>query len=316
MTYQEAILAALAASGRSAREVSLAALGHESAVRSLNRDLDLRGSTIQALCKELGLEFYVGPPRGAGKPGAQIPEAHVEAVSPPSPSNLVPQTQVQRPLTTFSSRMALPVREWRRCSSEGHLSKPRENSTAPAPVDLFDDKAFYGQMRDESMLPEGVPGHGFYCLISPNTQLDVDERVWLRNCRGQEVIGRLVEADSKAYCLRRWGPPDDQGQQARIDERWMRADVADAGVVLAVYADRPSVKHAPFRVPDVAGPEGRRFMRVPVADQQFESMVAAQVEHYEQLNRYRRDRFVAEIAKVLSVGDGAENPHVPPTGEK
>ena len=57
-------------------------------------------------------------------------------------------------------------------------------------------------------------------------------------------------------------------------------------------------------------------MRVPVADQQFESMVAAQVEHYEQLNRYRRDRFVAEIAKVLSVGDGAENPHVPPTGEK
>ncbi len=63
MTYADALLEALAQSGRSGREVSIDAVGHESAIRSLKRGLDLRVSTIQALCRVLDLEFYVGPPR-------------------------------------------------------------------------------------------------------------------------------------------------------------------------------------------------------------------------------------------------------------
>ena len=63
MTYSDAILAALARSGRSGREVSIAAVGHESAIRSIKRGMDVRASTLRALCEELGLEFYVGPPR-------------------------------------------------------------------------------------------------------------------------------------------------------------------------------------------------------------------------------------------------------------
>lgn len=63
MTYSDAVLAALARSGRADREVSIAAVGHESAVRSIKRGMDVRTSTLQALCEELGLEFYVGPPR-------------------------------------------------------------------------------------------------------------------------------------------------------------------------------------------------------------------------------------------------------------
>ncbi len=63
MTYADVLLEALAQSGRSGREVSIEAVGHESAIRSLKRGLDLRVSTIQALCRVLGLEFYVGPPR-------------------------------------------------------------------------------------------------------------------------------------------------------------------------------------------------------------------------------------------------------------
>ena len=65
MTYTQVLLEALAQSGRSGRDVSIEAVGHESAIRSLKRGLDLRVSTIQALCQVLGLEFYVGPPRGA-----------------------------------------------------------------------------------------------------------------------------------------------------------------------------------------------------------------------------------------------------------
>jgi len=71
MTYADALLEALAQSGRSGREVSFDAVGHESAIRSLKRGLDLRVSTIQALCRVLGLEFYVGPPRETGERSSQ-----------------------------------------------------------------------------------------------------------------------------------------------------------------------------------------------------------------------------------------------------
>ena len=71
MTYVEALLDALAQSGRSGRDVSIEAVGHESAIRSLKRGLDLRVSTIQALCGALDLEFYIGPPRGASERAAQ-----------------------------------------------------------------------------------------------------------------------------------------------------------------------------------------------------------------------------------------------------
>ncbi len=61
MTYSDVLIEAVAKSGRSGRDISIAAVGHESAVRSLKRKLDLRVSTVQALCNELGLKFYIGP---------------------------------------------------------------------------------------------------------------------------------------------------------------------------------------------------------------------------------------------------------------
>ena len=72
--YSDAILEAFTESRRSGREVSFAAVGHDGAIKSLKRGLDLRGSTIRALCEELGLEFYVGPPR-------EVPSAILDAVS-------------------------------------------------------------------------------------------------------------------------------------------------------------------------------------------------------------------------------------------
>ena len=44
--YHKVLLEAVARSGRSARDISLAAVGHESAVRSLRRGLDLHVSTV------------------------------------------------------------------------------------------------------------------------------------------------------------------------------------------------------------------------------------------------------------------------------
>ena len=69
-SYQEALLEAVERSGRSAREISISAVGHESAIRSLRRGLDLRVSTVEGLCRELGLELHVGPPQARDVPTA------------------------------------------------------------------------------------------------------------------------------------------------------------------------------------------------------------------------------------------------------
>ena len=64
------MLDAVERSGRSAREISISAVGHESAIRSLRRGLDMRVSTVEGLCRELGLELHVGPPQARDVPSA------------------------------------------------------------------------------------------------------------------------------------------------------------------------------------------------------------------------------------------------------
>jgi len=61
--YHKVLLEAVDRSDRSARDISMAAVGHESAIRGLRRGLDMRISTVEGLCRELGLELHVGPPQ-------------------------------------------------------------------------------------------------------------------------------------------------------------------------------------------------------------------------------------------------------------
>ena len=81
--WSTAILAAIANKGISERQVSLAAVGHESAIRSLKRGVDPRASTLAALAAELGLEFHVGPPRvqAPARVPAEETGAHVTYLS-------------------------------------------------------------------------------------------------------------------------------------------------------------------------------------------------------------------------------------------
>ena len=59
----------------------MAAVGHESAIRSIKRGMDVRASTLRRVCEELGLEFYVGPPRtGSGSGGY---DAAIRETEPP-----------------------------------------------------------------------------------------------------------------------------------------------------------------------------------------------------------------------------------------
>ena len=263
----------------------------------------------EKIAAALGLEFYVGPPRDAAKPGSDVPDKQpADAQSTFAPGNVVAGTQVLKPLTTFSWHMTLPVRGWKHCSPDGYLAEPEQVAQAPAPVDLIDDEAFYAQMRGQSLMREGIGGLGFYGLVSPNTPLDADELVWLRNRHGQEVIRRLVLADGEAFLLHGWGPADGNGHQDRIAERWMRDDVEASGVVLAVYAGWPSVKNPPFRVPDVAGSESERVVRLPVPDPQLEALLVALVKHYGQLNEYGRRHLVAGLREHVPADAETEGP--------
>ena len=63
MAVDEDILAFIAKSGRSDRDVSIAATGHDTAVRDLRKNKSATLKTLVALCRELGLELSVGPPR-------------------------------------------------------------------------------------------------------------------------------------------------------------------------------------------------------------------------------------------------------------
>ena len=66
---------ALAQRGISARQASMAAVGHDGLVRDIRAGRIPSADRVAALCDVLGLEFYLGPPRGDG--GAP-PEASVE----------------------------------------------------------------------------------------------------------------------------------------------------------------------------------------------------------------------------------------------
>ena len=88
-TQVRAILDAVRESGRSARSISMAAVGHAGALRNLKRGQDLRVFTLGALCRELGLEFYVGPPRVAGgMSNGTAPPATAVTFGCPAPGSL------------------------------------------------------------------------------------------------------------------------------------------------------------------------------------------------------------------------------------
>ena len=63
LPYLNVILEAARKSSRSARDVSLAATGQPSTISMIKRCRVPSVERVRLLCEELGLEFYVGPPR-------------------------------------------------------------------------------------------------------------------------------------------------------------------------------------------------------------------------------------------------------------
>ena len=220
----------LATKGVSAAAASTQAVGNHYLIRNMERGH--RWPTVDnlmALCRVLGLEFYVGPPRGRTDHGAGASGLGSADLEPPG------EAPVPERLSVDGATAQLPVRRWRSSSREGYLSEAEPSGAFPAPEDLPDPDCFYAEARNWLEGHEGI-FEGDYCLISPNTPVALHERVWLRRNDGVETIKRLVGIDGDTYRLRGWTQLTEPHEiQKAYPLDWKRAEVAETGVVLAVY---------------------------------------------------------------------------------
>ena len=201
----------------------------QDAIRSVLNGHSPRLDRAERICAALGLELYIGPPR-----------------------KMQLQTTDESGLPSrFSSDVELPVRSSAHCAPEGYMTQVDDSDRAPAPLDvnLSDPRAFYACYTSNSMIPAGIwPGD--YCLVSPYARLEAGRRVWLRSRQGREAIGWLVRLTANTLELGGWRPPDERGRQQLVPVPWEYEEIADRGLVAAVYRGRPAVERPPFRVPD------------------------------------------------------------------
>ncbi len=231
MPYPNTILKAAAHSGRSERDISIAAVGHESAIRSLKRGLDARASTLEALCRELGLEFYIGPPRGGAA-----------AESPGEPP----------PAWQSFTEATLPHKGLASCSVQGWGKNQPLRDPLPKPETVMDEDAFYVSASGQSMIPEGIDG-GAICLVSPGTEVRDGDRVWVLDHQGLAAIKRLIKRgeDGRLF-LRGWMPKRD-GQQKSFEEERFAAGIREVYPVVAVFRGKPGSENCEY-IPDPKPP--------------------------------------------------------------
>ena len=202
----------------------------QDAIRSVLNGHVPRLNRVEQICRAIGLELYIGPPR----------DVQVEADS----------AEPSRPLTRFDPSVQLPVRVLLPPAPDVYLMKSEEaDQTKPAPVDLDDPQAFYVLLHGHSMVPTGI-GPADFCLVSPCAKLDPGQRIWLRDRKGREGLRWLIRLTAATYEVAAWQPPKPNGHQDLVPERWERKDVDDRGVILAVYRGWAVPSDPVHRLPD------------------------------------------------------------------
>ena len=228
--FAEAVRRRLAERGQSQYRAALNSGLPQDAIRSVLNGHIPRLNRVEQICRALGLELYIGPPR----------DVQVEA----------DDAEPSRPLTRFNSSVQLPVRVLSPPSPEVYLMESEEeDQTRPAPVDLDDPQAFYALFHGYSMVPTGI-GPADFCLVSPCAKLEPGQRIWLRDRKGREGLRWLIRMTATAYEVAAWQPPKPNGHQDLVPERWERKDVDDRGVILAVYRGWVVPSDPVHRLPD------------------------------------------------------------------
>ena len=228
--FAEAVRRRLAERGQSQYRAALNNGLPQDAIRSVLNGHVPRLNRVEQICRALGLELYIGPPR----------DVQVEADG----------AEPARPLTCFNSSVQLPVRAISQPSPEVYrMESEEQDQTRPAPVDLDDPQAFYALFHGYSMVPTGI-GPADFCLVSPCAKLEPGQRIWLRDRKGREGLRWLIRLTASTYEVATWQPPKPNGHQDLVPERWERKDVDDRGVILAVYRGWVVPSDPVHRLPD------------------------------------------------------------------
>ena len=228
--FAEAVRRRLAEKGQSQYRAALNSGLPQDAIRSVLKGHVPRLNRVEQICRALGLELYIGPPR----------DVQVEADG----------AETSRPLTRFNASVQLPVRAISQPSAEVYRTESEEQDQArPAPVDLRDPQAFYVLFHGHSMVPAGI-GPADFCLVSPCAKLEPGQRIWLRDRKGREGLRWLIRLTATAYEVATWQAPKPNGHQDLVPERWERKDVDDRGAVLAVYRGWVAASDPAHRLPD------------------------------------------------------------------
>ena len=230
MNIRAKLVAAIDASDLPDRKLSLLATGTPDAVRNLRRGTTPRADTLEQLCHAMGLELQITP----------APKERTNKPSTPAPASP----------TTFTANRELPVYEWTESPSDGYLRQNHEPSWAPAPSDVSDEQAFYVRMPDDSMAPAEI-SKGDYCLVSPCSPVQVDQRMWLRMRTGRETIRWVLRLTPDGFDLGAWDPEKTR-QTAPTASFSKREDIVERGPVIATYREQPALsktleRHASWR---------------------------------------------------------------------
>ena len=228
--FAEAVRRRLAERGQTQYRAAINSGLPQDAIRSVLKGHVPRLNRVEQICRALGLELYIGPPR----------DVQVEADG----------AEPSRPLTRFDPSVQLPVRAISPPSPEAFLMESeQQEQTRPAPVDLDDPQAFYALFHGYSMVPAGI-GPADFCLVSPCAKLEPGQRIWLRDRKGHEGLRWLLRLTAATYEVAAWDTPKPNGHQDLVTERWERKDVDDRGVILAVYRGWLASSDPVFRLPD------------------------------------------------------------------
>ncbi len=228
--FAEVVRRRLAERGQSQYRAAVNGGLPQDAIRSVLNGHVPRLNRVEQICRALGLELYIGPPR----------DVQVEADG----------AEPSRPLTRFDPSVQLPVRVLSQPSPKVHLTESEEEDRPrPALVDLDDPQAFYVSYYGYSMIPAGI-GSADFCLVSPCAKLEPGQRIWLRDRKGREGLRWLIRLTATAYEVAAWDAPKPNGHQDLIPERWERKDIDDRGVILAVYRGWLVPSEPARRLPD------------------------------------------------------------------
>ncbi len=183
---------------------------------------------LQSLCRALGLEFYIGPPRGSA-PAESAPPAW----------------------TSFAETTA-PHRGFAKCSIQGWGKPQPERDPLPTPEVAMDQDTFWLSVTGQSMIPEGIRSSAF-CLVAPGTQAREGDRVWVLDHEGKAAIKRLVaKRENGGLGLRGWMPVRDGQQKDFVEERFA-AGLREVYPVIAVFEGKPGSETCSY-IPDPRPP--------------------------------------------------------------